>query len=440
LGSIVIKPSSYVFGTPVSDWVSYVPTGTFTNTTYSGRWRRVGDSAEVVVQGILTGTPGAANLNVNLPAGMSVDLSKLLTTITACPVGRGSIVDNGSDTYGIAVDVDASGNIRAVTNRVVTHTGSVPLQQSQPVTNAIPYSFVSGDGFVMNFKVPIVGFSSSVQMSNNASTNIIAASYALTSSQSISGYTDLTGFTTRYVDTTGSFNTANATYTFPTSGVYCVSHNLYFAATSTTGNQYNSRWIINGSTTIDGDIYSTVSTTSSYPRLDHSFIYEFRAGDTIKLQASAPASRTLINTGGQNVISIEKLSGPSAIAATETISLIANTATTVATAYVTPINFTNVVDNSHGAYSAGTFTVPAAGRYLINSSTYSGATNHTIFVYVDGVNTAQGTPFANVTSAAQVTYIGRLNAGQTVQIRSGENATMSGGAGINRLEIIRLGI
>ena len=58
--NVVVGPLVTTTGAAMTDWVAYTPTGSWiTNTTYTGKWRRVGDSMEVQGLAICSGAPTA---------------------------------------------------------------------------------------------------------------------------------------------------------------------------------------------------------------------------------------------------------------------------------------------------------------------------------------------------------------------------------------------
>ena len=78
IDSVVVGPQVVQYGAPVTDWVSYTPTGSWTtNTTYTGKWRRVGDSIQVQAKITLSGAPNAATqLQIGIPSGLTIDTTK----------------------------------------------------------------------------------------------------------------------------------------------------------------------------------------------------------------------------------------------------------------------------------------------------------------------------------------------------------------------------
>ncbi len=58
-----VGPQIVTNGAAVSDWVSFTPTGSWTtNTTYTGLWRRIGDSMEIQAKALCSGAPTSAGL------------------------------------------------------------------------------------------------------------------------------------------------------------------------------------------------------------------------------------------------------------------------------------------------------------------------------------------------------------------------------------------
>lgn len=131
-----------------SVWTSFTPTGSFTNTTYTGLWRRSGDSAEVQIKGTLTGTPGAATLSVDLPTNMTIDTAKLSATANSANIIPAGII--------VGVDVGTSyytGIARYSTTSAVVFSNDGALASW---SQAAPFTWVSGDIFSTSFTVPIV--------------------------------------------------------------------------------------------------------------------------------------------------------------------------------------------------------------------------------------------------------------------------------------------
>lgn len=76
-------------------WVTFTPTSSMsTNTTLTGKWRKVGDSMEVRIRMAFSGTPDAGDLTINIPSGYTIDTAKLSGTTAATQIlGYGRILD-----------------------------------------------------------------------------------------------------------------------------------------------------------------------------------------------------------------------------------------------------------------------------------------------------------------------------------------------------------
>ena len=135
----------------LNNWQSYTPTGSWVaNTTYTGRWRRVGDSAEFEIQVATSGAPTSGDLTVSfLPTGLTVDTSKVPGSFgNEFALGASAILDVSTGTrYPGTVTPAASTAVRVV--------HAVPGTNLGIVAHSAPMTFASGDYVQLNFKVPI---------------------------------------------------------------------------------------------------------------------------------------------------------------------------------------------------------------------------------------------------------------------------------------------
>lgn len=137
-----------------SDWQSWTPRGTwFTNATYTGKFRQVGDSLECQVKIACAGAMDAVTLDINLPPGCVIDTNKMLnTTAVDDALGTGAADDGGSP-YKVYV---AYRSTTAVTVRYQSNASGI----SAAVTSSAPFTFGSSDSITVWFKVPCVNFDS----------------------------------------------------------------------------------------------------------------------------------------------------------------------------------------------------------------------------------------------------------------------------------------
>jgi hypothetical protein len=154
-----VGPQVQLSGAPVTDWQSFTPTGTWvSNTTYAGRYRRVGDSVQVEYEIVTSGAPTATQLLVNLPSGLTPDSTKI--TNPGQSVGTARIRDGGVQTYaGVSyINSSTSG----------TSTLGIISDDAGEVTQTVPFTWGSGDSLFLDAVVQISNWSSNVTMADRA--------------------------------------------------------------------------------------------------------------------------------------------------------------------------------------------------------------------------------------------------------------------------------
>lgn len=428
-----VGPSYAVMGSPITDWKAYTPTTQGLGTLGGGStafYRRNGDSIDIMAR-LLTGTVTAVEARVYLPSGLSVDTAKLAGGRTViAPLARETA------TAGNIVAVQANS---AASNYLTFGTWS---------NAGTPFVVSTGTGLFGNSEqisfsitIPVLGWSSSVLMSDNADTRVVAASFYRSTSQSIGtggGATKWT-FDSRQFDTHGAADTSNNRYNIPVAGTY----------------RFTLTWVETGSST--GHVQGAIWRNGSYARaIDRtafednaihsaSTIIPCDAGDYIEVYWYNYGSASINILGGAtggyaySVCEVERLSGPSQIAATETVSLrYTQNSNNALTANVTNASFTTKVHDSHGAWNGTVFTVPVSGIYSITGSWRTTASiAQSVEGYVNGSNTI-GMCFLTSNIVPFVGII-RLLAGDTFSIRSGTNCTQEASAANNWMSINRIG-
>jgi len=141
----------------ITNWgaTSWTPTGSWaTNTTYTGKYRRVGDVGEFIVNLAFSGVPTAATaLTINLPAGHTIDTAKTLGVSLAQKYGYGLWV-NGS----VVGSLDVHNTTTTAVAVMTPSTGASSNLIISPVTNINPTPLDSGDSIRVFFSVPIVEY------------------------------------------------------------------------------------------------------------------------------------------------------------------------------------------------------------------------------------------------------------------------------------------
>lgn len=342
IDDIEVGPSNYIYGTPITNWQAVTPTftGLGTVTSIEVYSRRNGDNLEIegnFTTGTTTGVEARISLNYR-----GVDV-----TSAAIP----SIRKAGDLSFSTSAAV--SGNTLIEPSVAYLTLGSQSASNAG-LTKILGSVLGSSQKHSFTASVPIVGWSSSVQTSDSADTRVVSFS-ANTSTTSATTSTPFV-YTVKDHDTHGAYSTSTGKFTAPVQGKYHFSFNNYTGATAAQAKLYK-----NGTAVYTGS--SSVASTSVG---SGSYVLNLVAGDTVEVR---PETTATASTGATfNTFSGFRLSGPSAIAASESISVFANTAaTSISTATETIVNGTEVWD-THGAYDSttGIFTAPISGKYEID--------------------------------------------------------------------------
>lgn len=168
--SAAIKVSNIQYGTatrlgqgsPVTGWQTFTPTGSWTtNTTYTGRYRQVGQNLEVHATATTSGAPTAASFTVNLPSGFTIDTSKLSGSPSANAtgvLGVGVATDAGSNSYPVFALYNSTTSIILGAYNAASATSASRVT----VSNTAPFTFGSTDTIDIQFTVPVLELSGSV--------------------------------------------------------------------------------------------------------------------------------------------------------------------------------------------------------------------------------------------------------------------------------------
>lgn len=165
--NVSVGPQEVIVGAAISDWTAWTPTGSWTsNVTYTGYWRRVGDTGQYRVKVICSGAPTSASLTINLPSGHVIDSTKIPSTNAAerDTIGVVYVSDAGIAGYRgfVAGDTSTSVQINYIATADASSTGS-----TTQVTQASPMTFGSGDFVEAEWTAPIANWSSGIQLANS---------------------------------------------------------------------------------------------------------------------------------------------------------------------------------------------------------------------------------------------------------------------------------
>lgn len=404
------------YGSVVTDWVAYTPTftGFGTVSNVNAQWRKSGDSVELSVR-FQSGTSTATEARVTLPTGFVADSSKILTLqqsgiysrSTSSTAKGGMVLMEPSVGYVTFGDFNTIGS--GTTSSLAKALGTAVENNSSVVS--------------FSAKIPIAGWSSSQVMSNDADTRVVAA--IITGNPASTSANGVVIFPTVSKDTHGKYNPTTGEYTVPETGYYKVSSALY------------------GSFSY-GAFLAAVNGSGKQPALGFNTASGTVSGSTTVF-ANAGEKITVYNTVALSSLSsycgltIERISGPSRIAASESVSFSANTSTTAATTSA-PFIYTVKDHDTHNAYSTvtGVFTVPSPGKYHCDAFAYS-VTDYTPYIYKNGVSVVAGTRTNSGQQAGYVFFTGSLLTGNTIEVRPGASVTASAGAVNNQFSCFRMG-
>ncbi len=352
---ISVAPAQYTYGTPISDLSTFSTTvgaGAGTVTNNSAKSQRIGDS-EYVTGTFTAGTVAASLVSLTLPPGLAIDTTKINVANTTAAAGQivGKWAQSGTNLIGNIVT--ATGTSTSLVYFSGNNSGGqqlTPTAGSSALTSTTAVSYW--------YTVPIAGRSSSVQMSETTSTRVVSMR-AYRNGGAFTGGATLASWTAAS-DTHAAFNTSTGVYTVPVPGNYLV--NSILGTTSSVG-QHTIK--LNGTVVLQSSSSGWASGGGIIPNCI--------TGDLITMVPDN--SLTAISSNG-NTLSICRISGPSAIAATEMV--VAKAAGDPASAASgNPIIFPTEAFDTHNAYDAttGRFTCPTSGMYRV-------------FGFIDSANTA----------------------------------------------------
>lgn len=148
--------------TQVSDWTSFTPHGgsfAIGSATYTGLWRRVGDSMEIKYRVQINAAVTSTSFEISLPAGYEIDLVKTVESSSSLfsivGVGEGIVFDSGSASYPIKTVMNGTSSFI-----LRWYKENATGVATQVVTNNAPALLAVNDRILFSANVPIVGWTS----------------------------------------------------------------------------------------------------------------------------------------------------------------------------------------------------------------------------------------------------------------------------------------
>lgn len=427
--NVIVGPRAVASSAFMTDWVSFTPTGSWTGAvTYTGFWRRVGDRMEVTARVDTSGAPTGSALQFDLPAGYTIDTSKLVGTRQNYAVIEGTAtLDSGPGGY------------KAYILYYDTTTVAVAYQSSTAgggslVTSTAPFTFGASDAAEVVFSVPIQGWSSNAVSSEDLGQRDVRIRASGNGSQTVTSGVPIPF--TLVEDTTSSYGGAwgGSEFTAPQTGDYIVTGSLYASVGQ-------SDW--RASMVIDGGTSQTVGYEITTGRvLPFSGVIRLQKGQTLSIESNK--TFTLTNTAVLHWMTIRNLASPQTTLETETVaaSYTSNSGQTVTNNG--QIIYEDLTFDTHNMYdtSTGIGVAPVSGKYLVCASAkQNAALAMFIEVRINGVRRAIFRASADSNEAPNGSVLVEINKGETFVINnvSGANRTLTtGGAADNFFTIHRI--
>jgi hypothetical protein len=202
---------------------------------------------------------------------------------------------------------------------------------------------------------------------------IISSALASTTTSVPTGTNTKVNFASSLIDNTGSYSTANSRFTAPISGFYKISTLLVTAASQAFGtNTLFSAWVYKNGSSFQQISWNVGNGTYQFGT-SGSAVIQLNAGDYVEIWAFQNAAGTITLAGSVSLFNVERVSGPNAVSAQETVAASYSYSSTQSFANNTTVTMTpdSKVFDTHNAYSTGTglLTVPISGKYRVTAFT-----------------------------------------------------------------------
>jgi hypothetical protein len=450
-------------GPVVTDWVdrgAITITGSTSNPTKGAtsvdkiRTRQVGDNLEVRIEYVQSaaGTAGSGDYLISLPSGFSIDTNKV-TADSAIEGGAGSFTQNNSVGLATIQNVNSAAvgsvfvhdatrlRIGLINSEATGNTNSVGVWASNY------YALTTGDfALQATFSVPLAGASSNVQLSSDTDTRVVAAGFYTTANKAVSSGAAFSFDAISY-DTHSAVTLSQGRFTAPVSGIYQAIVN---SASRTVSGGNTVKLYKNGAVYTDYFAFQSGLTRhcgSASLFLNAGEYIDFRIDGAITLES------------GFNV-TVNRLSGPSVVAASETVAEIRqNTAGSIIGNTATKIPYPTTIRSTHNSWDSvnSRFIAPVSGTYFVSFLyshiaaglarpfemyfTKSGVSN--VAYFANRTSTAASTdPAYENRNAGCINSLVYLNAGEFIEflaVSPNGAVTLFNNASTNLISIVRVG-
>lgn len=448
-----VGPQTAPLGAVITDWVAYTPIFVgFTPTNIAIESRRVGGSLEI------RGNVTVAS-NVASTVSMTLGFNGTNGNVTSSSV----IGSAGAANELVGFWASSSSSSALTQTAIIAPSSNLLLmgvisgtQSGLTAVLANAGGATSGTESV-HAVIPITGWSSNVQMSSDMDTRVVAmqVNQASPTATITSSYSNVKWTSTPISDTHAGYSTSTGKYTCPVTGYYRVTAALNVVATYTAGQGVNLAVFKTGSEYQEWDTITPAITASTVVGFVTCTVL-CNAGETLEIQAKTSGTSVSIGANAfTNYFNVERLSGPSVIAATESVNMryTTITSTTIPTSFaVMPFNV--LVKDTHNAYNTttGLYTCPVSGMYSVKAVIGTAALTLTTAQGFQMAVYKNGSIYSNLAQTFGAGGGGQgyvisggddipCNAGDTMAIYATAGAVggLSINAGVNHLSIVRVG-
>lgn len=362
----------------ISEWTSWTPTGSWTtNTTYTGRWRRVGDSAEYDVLVSVSGAPTAAALTINNSSECVTDTTKISggTVNSSSVFGYGRVYDNGTALYKVAVQYESTTAVRPA---IAQDTGSGYIRDGEASVNSTtPMTFASGDNVHLVYRVPCVGWTAQTVVMPDAqgwfaAASITGASASLSTTTQAS-FTEITNGSLTLTPSSGSAQI----------GIACASGTTNSSGATTCASANESLGVTVSVPT--SGAYRVCASASNFLE-DTGAATNVNATQTFKINRTSNANSTVITSGDATAYTVLKTNSGGG-------------GEVLGSAY--PFNICSVFSLSSGSNTFRLmYSSSIAGTLATNTVDIAGGVSQSAYFRVEPVNSQQQAILANSVSTS----------------------------------------
>jgi hypothetical protein len=358
--NFAVGPQIVTQGAAVTDWKYEVSTITASTTnptkgtTLIDRmwWRQVGGDMEIRFEYVQTsaGTGGTGPYYFKIPNNASVDTARITSSLDMAyggpVVGSAKAYSGSVETPGV---VSLTGNALQITINS-NFVGDGVSGFFAPLSNANAW-------YTFTAKVPILGWSSNLQLSSDTDTRVVAARAYISSGSVSIGANALIPFNATSFDTHSAFVSGSSAYRVPVPGIYEIIVDTETASS------------VNNLILINGGVQQRIGPNAPFGTCQA--MLSLSAGDLITIFSNNAGAVTYQGTSQSTTLSVKRLSGPATIAASETVaaSYYDTTGQTLSGGYTqNNIKYQTKYFDTHNAYNptTGLYTLPISGTYRIS--------------------------------------------------------------------------